>query len=144
MNNIRCFFIGHRDAPESVYPALLRAVEEHVTAHGVTEFIVGHYGNFDSMAARAVTQAKRQYPHVTLTMLLPYHPAEKKIPLPAGFDGSWYPSALDGVPKRAAILRANRCAVENADYLIAYAHCPASNSRNLVEFARSRIPVTEL
>ena len=141
---IRCFFIGHRDAPESVYPALFRTVEEHITAHGVTEFVVGHYGNFDAMAARAVMDAKRQYPHVRLIRLLPYHPKPGDTELPEGFDGSWYPSALDGVPKRVAILRANRCAVENAQYLIAYAHHPASNARDLVEYARSRIPATEL
>ncbi len=48
---IRCFFIGHRDTSDSVYPTLLRAVEDHITQYGVTEFIVGHYGNFDFMAA---------------------------------------------------------------------------------------------
>ena len=48
---IKCFFIGHRDTPDSIYPDLLRAVEEHITKYGVTEFIVGHYGSFDFLAA---------------------------------------------------------------------------------------------
>ena len=47
-----CFFAGHSDAPESVYPALAEAVERHITGYGVTEFRVGNYGGFDRMAAR--------------------------------------------------------------------------------------------
>ena len=83
-----CFFIGHRDTPDSIYPDLLRAVEEHITKYGVTEFIVGHYGSFDFLAARAVTELKTRHPGVKLTMLLPYHPSERKIKMPEGFDGS--------------------------------------------------------
>ena len=49
-----CFFAGHSDAPESVYPALAEAVERHITGYGVAEFRVGNYGGFDRMAARAV------------------------------------------------------------------------------------------
>lgn len=36
-----CFFIGHRETPEEIYPVLCAAVEEHIVRYGVTEFIVG-------------------------------------------------------------------------------------------------------
>ena len=39
-----CFFIGHRDTGESVRPALVQAVEQHITECGITDFVVGHYG----------------------------------------------------------------------------------------------------
>ncbi|MBQ3503233.1 MAG: hypothetical protein IJA75_00840 [Oscillospiraceae bacterium] len=39
---------------------------------------------------------------------------------------------------RLAILRANRFMVDHVDYLIAYAWHPASNARNLLEYARKR------
>ena len=140
----RCFFIGHRDTPDSVYPDLCRAVEKHITEYGVTEFIVGRYGNFDSLAARAVIEAKRQHPEIILTMLLPYHPAERKIVLPKGFDGSFYPSGVETVPKRAVIVRANRYAADYAGYLISYVRHPASNAWELVAYARKKSMVTEL
>lgn len=141
---IRCFFIGHRDTPDNIYPDLLRAVEEHITQYGVNEFIVGHYGSFDFLAARAVTEAKTRHPEVALTMLLPYHPSDRKLRLSEGFDGSWYPSEMETVPRRVAIVRANRYAVDHAGYLIAYVRHPASNARELVEYARKRVAVTEL
>ena len=79
-----CFFIGHRDAPDTIYPALLAEVEHHITELRVGEFIVGHYGRFDSLAARAVKELKARYPEVELTLLLPYHPAKRPIQKPEG------------------------------------------------------------
>jgi len=140
----RCFFIGHRDAPESVYPALCRAVENHIAEHGVTEFVVGRYGNFDSMAARAVTEAKIRHPDVTLTVLLPYHPSGAKEKVPAGFDASWYPPGMETVPARAAIVRAVWYAVDHSAYVIACVRHPASNAQKFTEYARKKTAVTLL
>ena len=133
-----CFFTGHRIAPESIYPALLEAVERHISQHGVTVFVVGHYGDFDRLAARAVKAAKQNHPNITLLLLLPYHPAERPVESPPGFDNTYYPPGMEKVPRQLAILRANRYMVENTDYLIAYVRHPASNAKNLLEYAQKR------
>ena len=133
-----CFFIGHREASKAMYPALYAAVEQHILEYGVTEFIVGHYGGFDRLAASAVKEAKRFYPGVKLTLLLPYHPAERPIPTPDGFDGTFYPLGMESVPRKIAIVSANRYVVDHVDYLIAYARHIASNARELVEYAQKR------
>ena len=131
-----CFFIGQREAGGELIPALAEAVERHITEYGVTSFMVGHYGNFDKLAARAVIDAKKRHPEVTLTLLLPYHPFDRPIPTPEGFDGTFYPPDMETVPKRIAIVRANRYMVENSSHLIAYAWHPASNALELVEYAQ--------
>lgn len=133
-----CFFIGHREAGEGLLPTLTAAVERHITEYGVTSFMVGRYGNFDKLAARAVIDAKKRHPEVTLTLLLPYHPFDRPIPTPEGFDSTFYPPGMETVPKRVAIVRANRYMMENSSHLIAYAWHPASNARELVEYARAR------
>ena len=133
-----CFFIGHRDAPDSLLPELSAEIERHITECGVTDFVVGGYGRFDGMAASCVKAAKKRHPEVTLTLLLPYHPYDRPIPTPLGFDGTFYPPGMETVPKRAAIVRANRYMVDHSDYLIAYAWHLASNARDLVEYARRR------
>lgn len=138
MDTKSCFFIGHREASEGIYPALYVAVEQHIVEYGVTGFIVGHYGGFDRLAALAVKEAKHFYPEVKLTLLLPYHPAERPIPTPDGFDGTFYPPGMENVPRKAAIIRANRYVVDHVDYLIAYAWHPVSNARELVEYAQKR------
>lgn len=138
MNRKSCFFIGHRDTPAAIYPALYAAIEEHILSYGVREFVVGHYGSFDRLAVSAVKAAKRIYPDVKLTLLLPYHPAEKFIPTPAGFDGTFYPSETKSVPRRVAIVRANCYMADHVEYLIAYAWHPASNAWELVKYAKRK------
>ena len=131
-----CFFIGHREAPESLAPLLTEAIERHITEIGVTEFIVGGYGAFDRMVARQLAEAKKRYSEINIMLLTPYHPAERKAYLPEGFEMSFYPPGMEHVPKRLAIVRANRYMIEHSNYLIAFVWHPASNARDLLEYAQ--------
>ena len=131
-----CFFIGHRETPNTLLDKLSAEVERHITEYGVTDFVVGRYGRFDSLAAKCVKATKERHPEVTLTLLLPYHPYDHPTPTPPGFDGTFYPPGMETIPKRAAIVRANCYMVEHSDYLIAYVWHPASNAWDLVEYAQ--------
>ena len=115
-----CFFIGHRETPDRVYPTLLETIERHITEYGVSEFVVGQYGNFDRLVIRALSQAKRAHPDITLMLMTPYYPVNRNVDLPEAFDALFYPPDLETVPKRLAIVRANRYMVERSDFLIAY------------------------
>ncbi len=138
MRGKSCFFVGHREAMEELYPVLQDAVERHITEYGVTEFIVGHYGGFDRLASQAVIEAKRIHPGVTLTMLLPYHPADHPVILPADFDSTFYPPGMEAVPRRVAIVRANEYMIDHVDYLIAYVCHPGSNAAMLMAKAKRK------
>ena len=133
-----CFFIGHRDTPPSILLKLQEAVERHIVEYGVEEFVVGKYGGFDRLAAQAVRHAKQRHPEIRLTLLLPYYNPVKVLELPSGFDGSLYPDGLERIPRRAAIVRANRYMVCHSNYLIAYDAGRIGNTRKLVEYARRR------
>ena len=52
--------------------------------------------------------------------------------------GKIYDGDMEKVPRKLAIVRANRYMVDHVDYLIAYAWHPASNARELVEYAKKR------
>ena len=134
----KCFFIGHRECPEELYLEILQAIELCISEYEVCEFIVGQYGKFDYLASKCINEAQKKHPHILLTMLLPYLPFEQKTELPQGFDGSLYPEGLESVPRRFAIVRANRYAVDHADVLIAYVWHTASNARNLLEYAEKK------
>ncbi len=47
--------------------------------------------------------------------------AERPIKIPPYFDGIFYPSGMEAVPRRLAVVRANRYIVDNNNFLIAYA-----------------------
>lgn len=141
-----CFFIGHRETTSEILPELEKAVEQHIAEYDVKEFIVGGYGGFARLSASAVIRAKQKYPHITLTLLLPYHPAERPVVKPNGFDNTFYPPNMEKIPRRFAIVRANRYVVDHVDYLIAYAWHPSSNARELVEYAgkKGKIKISNL
>lgn len=133
-----CFFIGHREADERLIPTLVNAIERLIVSEDVTCFYVGGYGAFDRIAAAAVKQVKQRYPEITLMLVLPYHPAECLVEIPYGFDGSYYPEGMETVPRRFAIVQANKHMVENVDWLIAYVRHGVSNSRKIMEYAQNR------
>ena len=133
-----CFFIGHRDAPETVFATLINTLEKLILEENVGFFYVGQYGNFDRLAALAVKQLKKQYPFLVLNLVLPYHPAERAVPIPVGFDSSYYPDGMETVPRRFAIARANKKMVDSSDWLISYVCHPGSNARDLLEYAQRR------
>jgi len=144
MQTSTCFFIGHREAPEALLLLLMDEVERHITEYGVTSFVVGHYGHFDALAARAVKTAKQRHPEVTLTLLLPYQPFDRPIPTPEGYDGTFYPPDMELCPKRYAIVRANQYAIEHSDYLIAYV-TGVGKSRAFLNYAeRKGVPICNL
>ncbi len=113
---------------------LTAAVERHILEYGVTEFVVGQYGAFDRMAARAVREAKQRHSEVSLILLLPYYRPEKND---GAWDSTFYPPGMEAVPKRLAIIRANRYMTEWCDYLIAYVKGPG-NSRDVMKHAKRR------
>ena len=133
-----CFFIGHREADERLLPMLTAAIERLITEEKVSFFYVGGYGGFDRIAATAVKRMKLQHPEITLMLVLPYHPGERPIETPKGFDGTYYPEGLEKVPRRYAIVRANEIMAKQSEWLISYIRHGASNSRRILEYAQKQ------
>lgn len=132
-----CFLFGHRDAPYDLRPHIETAVEYHYSQLGIHQFIVGEYGNFDRMAGGAVKSVKLRHSDIDLRLLLPFHPAERPVEIPPGFDGSFYPEGMECVPKKFAIVRANQYMIQNADTVICYVK-HFGNTRALLEQAQKR------
>ena len=101
-------------------------------------FYVGGYGGFDHVEATAVKRAKQKHPDITLMLVLPYHPAERPIEKPPGYDGTYYPEGSETPPRPFAIVKANRLMVDTCDWLVCYVRHGASNARNILEYAKHR------
>ena len=139
MREVRaCFFIGHREAGENLLPYLTDTVGQLITSCGVTRFYVGGYGNFDRLSGKAVIALKNIFPDIRLFLVIPYHPAERPVATPQGYDGTHYPQGMESVPRKFAIVRANRRIIDECDYLVAFVWHPASNAREFLEYARRR------
>lgn len=133
-----CFFIGHREASDQLFPYIRESAERLIQECLVRDFYVGGYGNFDRFASEAIIQLKKAYPCIRLFRVLAYHPAEQLIELQSGFDGTYYPEGMEYVPRRYAISRVNRVLINQSDFLIAYVWHTASNAKKLLEYAKKR------
>ncbi len=138
MESKSCFFVGHRDTPSQILPVLEKTIEIHIKNYGVKIFIVGGYGGFDRLVATALLAAKKKCPEITLLRLIPYHPAVRPFKTPVGFDNTYYPSGLENVPRKFAIVRANQYVVDQVDYLITYARHSFGNAHKIMEYAAKR------
>ena len=131
-----CFMFGHGSTPYCILPKIKQAIEDHYINYGVTAFYVGNRGQFDGIASTAVKQVKQQYPDIHLFLVLAYHPAERPVYLPNGFDNSYYPP-LENIPRPFAIVRANQHMADAADTIICYVK-NSGNTRNLLAYAQQR------
>ena len=77
-------------------------------------FYLGGYGEFDTMAAVAVRNAKKNHPGIRSTLVIPYIDRDYD---PALYDGSLYPP-LETVPRRYAISKRNEWMVANSDVVV--------------------------
>lgn len=139
-----CFLIGHRDVPGELRERLAKAIDEAIMRDGVTEFVVGQYGAFDRMAAGCLAEAKKAHPELRLLLLLPYHPVERPVDLPQGFDASFYPPGMEQVPRRLTIVRANEYMARHCDLLICYSVLENSNPGRIVKKAAPHCKIINL
>lgn len=133
-----CFFFGHREADERMLPLLSETIERLIANENVSYFFVGGYGGFDRIVSIAVKAAKKIHPEITVMLVTPYHPSDRCVETPCGFDGTYYPEGLETVPKRFAIAQANKIMINTSDWLVCYVWHGASNSRKLLEYAERK------
>lgn len=62
--NKTCCFFGHREVTHNIREKLKATIEKLITEDGVTEFYVGHQGQFDSMAYSVLKELRaKATPH---------------------------------------------------------------------------------
>lgn len=117
MEHYSCTFCGHNEIGigEDIKNRLYSVVEQEIQ-NGADIFYLGGYGHFDTMAAKAVWELKKKYPHIRSVLVLAYLNREVDIKY---YDETTYPP-LENVPLRFAISKRNEWMAAQADTVIAY------------------------
>ena len=122
-----CLMFGDRYSHCRILPNVEHSVEDMYKEHGITDFIVGHDGNFDYFAITAVKALRRTYSDIKLLMLTPYclesymrsmADMADILMRPRGADEHIFPDELEGLPKRLAVFMAKRMLVDEVDAVI--------------------------
>ena len=128
-------FCGHRELnePEKVKAWLCDAVRSLI-ADGADLFVLGGYGQFDTLAAAVVHEQKEHYPHIRSVLVLPYLEKEYETDL---YDETVYPP-LENVPKRYAVSRRNEYMIDSADAVVACVYYTFGGAYKTLKYAESK------
>lgn len=126
-----CTFFGHKDAPDAIYPKLLKVVEELFLERNVDRFLVGTHGSFDSLALKALRELKKKYPLLVYGVVLAYMPDANNY---QHFE-TIFPEGIEVVPKRFAIAHRNEWMVRVSDVVVCYIDHSWGGASQFVEMA---------
>ena len=133
-----CSFFGHKDAPSEIYEQLVVCIEDLIINRGVSSFLVGNQGGFDSMVHKALRELKQQHPHVCYNIVLAYMPGgrqEYELYDPAE---TFLPEGIETVPKRFAISWRNKWMVRESEVVVGYITHSWGGAAQFVEYAEKQ------
>lgn len=112
-------FCGHSTLPLGATEAIRRVLTselEKLILQGADTFLLGGYGEFDTLCALIVKELKTTYPHILSVFVTPYLNRPYNLHL---YDTSEYPP-IENVPLRYAISKRNEYMVIQSDIVVAY------------------------
>ena len=118
--NKTCCFFGHREVMHNIKEKLKAIIEKLIAEDGVTEFFVGHQGQFDGMVYSVLKELKAKYPYIRYTVVLAYMPDEH-IKEVYGED-TLFPDGMESVPKKFAISKRNDWMMRQSGFAICYVY----------------------
>lgn len=134
--NKTCYFFGHRDVTHNIRPRLTSIIEKLITEDNVTEFYVGHQGQFDSMVYSVMKELKAKYPQIRYTVVLAYLPDEHIKELYG--EDTIFPDGLETVPKKFAITKRNDWMIQHSDFAVCYVYKITGGAAKFREKAEER------
>ena len=118
--NKTCCFFGHREVTHNIRSKLTAIIKKLITEDDVTEFYIGHQGQFDGIVYSVLKELKAKYPHIRYTVVLAYMPDEHTKELYG--ENTLYPDGLETVPKRFAISKRNDWMIKQSGFAVCYVY----------------------
>ena len=128
-------FIGHNECygvtSEQIKEAIVSLIDK-----GVTEFLSGGQGGFDRLCGRCVYELKKEYPHISNYLVIPY--LSFNVYNSELFDSIIYPDDFEKYHFKAAIPARNKFMVDNASYAICFVNHGWGGAAKTYERAKNK------
>ncbi len=131
-----CCFFGHREVTHNIRDKLTSIIEKLITEDGVTDFYVGHQGQFDTMVYSVLKELKAKCPQIRYTVVLAYLPDEHIKELYG--EDTIFPDGLETVPKKFAISKRNDRMIGQSGFAVCYVHKITGGAAKFREKAEKR------
>ena len=135
-NNKTCCCFGHREVTHNIRDKLTAIIKKLIAEDGVTEFYVGHQGQFDNMVYSVLKELKAKYPQIRYTVVLAYMPDEY-IKDVYGND-TLFPDGLENTPKKFAISKRNDWMIQQSGFAVCYVYKITGGAAKFREKAKKK------
>ncbi len=136
-----CCLIGHRDIRGLQFEERMQhIIQDLIEKCNVRQFLQKRLGLFDVACAGFINQAKKQYPDIRLSLVVPYYfdiESAHQMKRTGGYDDVILPD-IGEVCCQDAIELCNQWMIHKSDYLLTYVVYPQSESRTAMEYAQAR------
>ena len=104
---------------------------------GVTEFMVGNYGNFDRLCASVLKEMKKEFPQMKILLTVPYvtESVKKKAD---EFDEVVIPELPMSTPRNLKIIKCNEHMVDVSDALVSYVKYDWGGAARTLDYAQRK------
>lgn len=142
MSRVICGFAGHSKVYDSnLEEKIYEKCEELIIRYKINEFWVGHYGDFDLLAAKVVNRLKEHYPDIKLILVIPYLVKEimdNKEEYYKKYDSILIAPIPESTPQKYRILKCNHFLVNNCSFLITYINYSFGGAWKTLSYAHKR------
>ena len=134
--NKTCCFFGHREVTYNIRKKLKATIEKLITEDNITEFYVGHQGQFDGMVYSVPKELKAKFPHIRYTVVLAYMLDEHIRELFG--ENTLFPDGLETVPKKFAISKRNDWMIQQSGFAVCYVYKVTGGAAKFREKTKKR------
>ncbi len=142
-----CSFAGHSEiySPLELRPRLVKQCETLISQYPDMVFWVGHYGEFDSMAANIIRELKKKYATIKLELVIPYltkSMINQATLFSQNYDSVFLAEIPETTPKRYQIRKCNEYIINNSNFLIAYVNYTYGGAAKTLSYAQRKKNLT--
>ena len=118
-----CTFFGHGDCPDSIRPAVAKAIMQMVLQHKVDFFYVGNQGRFDQIVLselRVLKSLDEIKDLFNYAVVLPYVPTKQPFYMRYLPEETMLPEGIETVHPKYAIVKRNNWMLDHSEHVIAF------------------------
>lgn len=136
-----CCGFGHRESYANVKEQLSEVIECLINQHGITVFLTGGMGKFDSDFSATVRTCKSRNSKVKLVLVKPYFSNElntNKEYYEHYYDDTIIPAVVIGSHYKSAITKRNRWMVDQCDVILSGVYREFGGAYDAIQYAKRK------
>ncbi len=134
-----CCGFGHREYYKEVKSELQTTIKHLIDEEGISVFLTGGMGDFDSLFSATVRSYKTHYKDIKLILVKPYFSNELNINkefYQSYYDDIIIPQEIAGCYFKSAITKRNKWMIDKSDFVISGVYQEYGGAYDTIKYAQ--------